>query len=207
MKRILTIFMAITVASLFAQARTVSEYFGDTQADMVFPSLTAVSRLEMVYYFQSGMSNPTQSELGGFSRVTSLSDTCLTVDCGESVRQDLVLLPGKKPVLMLIETLALPEHDSRVRFFDSQWQELKNPPLKQPQLADWLVDKNAVHRDEVEYVLPFMLSTARFNPEDMTLTYTSTADSYFAGEKPAALKYLRPKLVYRWDGKKFRQAR
>lgn len=207
MKKILTTFIALTVACVFAQARTVSEYFGDTQADMVFPSLTAVSRLEMVYYFQSGMSNPTQSEFGGYSRVTALSDTCLTVDCGESVRQDLVLLPGKKPVLMLIETLALPEHDSRVRFFDSQWQELKNPPMKQPQLADWLVDKNAVHRDEVEYVLPFMLSTASFNPEDMTLTYTSTADSYFAGEKPAALKYLRPRLVYKWDGKKFRQVR
>lgn len=207
MKKILTTFIALTVACVFAQARTVSEYFGDTQADMVFPSLTAVSRLEMVYYFQSGMSNPTQSEFGGYSRVTALSDTCLTVDCGESVRQDLVLLPGKKPVLMLIETLALPEHDSRVRFFDSQWQELKKPPMKQPQLADWLVDKNAVHRDEVEYVLPFMLSTASFNPEDMTLIYTSTADSYFAGEKPAALKYLRPKLVYRWDGKKFRQVR
>lgn len=207
MKKILTTFIALTVACVFAQARTVSEYFGDTQADMVFPSLTAVSRLEMVYYFQSGMSNPTQSEFGGYSRVTALSDTCLTVDCGESVRQDLVLLPGKKPVLMLIETLALPEHDSRVRFFDSQWQELKNPPMKQPQLADWLVDKNAVHRDEVEYVLPFMLSTASFNPEDMTLIYTSTADSYFAGEKPAALKYLRPRLVYKWDGKKFRQVR
>lgn len=207
MKKILTTFIALTVACVFAQARTVSEYFGDTQADMVFPSLTAVSRLEMVYYFQSGMSNPTQSEFGGYSRVTALSDTCLTVDCGESVRQDLVLLPGKKPVLMLIETLALPEHDSRVRFFDSQCQELKNPPMKQPQLADWLVDKNAVHRDEVEYVLPFMLSTASFNPEDMTLIYTSTADSYFAGEKPAALKYLRPRLVYKWDGKKFRQVR
>ena len=207
MKKILTTFIALTVACVFAQARTVSEYFGDTQADMVFPSLTAVSRLEMVYYFQSGMSNPTQSEFGGYSRVTALSDTCLTVDCGESVRQDLVLLPGKKPVLMLIETLALPEHDSRVRFFDSQWQELKNPPMKQPQLADWLVDKNAVHRDEVEYVLPFMLSTASFNPEDMTLIYTSTADSYFAGEKPVALKYLRPRLVYKWDGKKFRQVR
>lgn len=207
MKKILTTFIALTVACVFAQARTVSEYFGDTQADMVFPSLTAVSRLEMVYYFQSGMSNPTQSEFGGYSRVTALSDTCLTVDCGESVRQDLVLLPGKKPVLMLIETLVLPEHDSRVRFFDSQWQELKNPPMKQPQLADWLVDKNAVHRDEVEYVLPFMLSTASFNPEDMTLIYTSTADSYFAGEKPAALKYLRPRLVYKWDGKKFRQVR
>ena len=207
MKKILTTFIALTVACVFAQARTVSEYFGDTQADMVFPSLTAVSRLEMVYYFQSGMSNPTQSEYGGYSRVTALSDTCLTGDCGEAERQDLVLLPGKKPVLMLIETLALPEHDSRVRFFDSQWQELKNPPMKQPQLADWLVDKTAVHRDEVEYVLPFMLSTASFNPEDMTLIYTSTADSYFAGEKPAALKYLRPRLVYKWDGKKFRQVR
>lgn len=205
MKKILTTFIALTVACVFAQARTVSEYFGDTQADMVFPSLTAVSRLEMVYYFQSGMSNPTQSELGGYSRVTALSDTCLTVDCGESVSQQLVLLPGKKPVLMLIETMSLPERDSRVRFFDSQWQEMKNPPLKMPQLADWLVDRNAGHRADVEYVLPFMLSTAEFNPEDMTLTYTSTADSYFAGEKPKALKYLRPRLVYKWDGNKFRQ--
>lgn len=205
MKKILTTFIALTVACVFAQARTVSEYFGDTQADMVFPSLTAVSRLEMVYYFQSGMSNPTQSELGGYSRVTALSDTCLTVDCGESVTQQLVLLPGKKPVLMLIETMSLPERDSRVRFFDSQWQEMKNPPLKMPQLADWLVDRNAGHRADVEYVLPFMLSTAEFNPEDMTLTYTSTADSYFAGEKPKALKYLRPRLVYKWDGNKFRQ--
>lgn len=205
MKKILTTFIALTVACVFAQARTVSEYFGDTQADMVFPSLTAVSRLEMVYYFQSGMSNPTQSELGGYSRVTALSDTCLTVDCGESVTQQLVLLPSKKPVLMLIETMSLPERDSRVRFFDSQWQEMKNPPLKMPQLADWLVDRNAGHRADVEYVLPFMLSTAEFNPEDMTLTYTSTADSYFAGEKPKALKYLRPRLVYKWDGNKFRQ--
>lgn len=205
MKKILTTFIALTVACVFAQARTVSEYFGDTQADMVFPSLTAVSRLEMVYYFQSGMSNPTQSELGGYSRVTALSDTCLTVDCGESVSQQLVLLPGKKPVLMLIETMSLPERDSRVRFFDSQWQEMKKPPLKMQQLADWLVDRNAGHRADVEYVLPFMLSTAEFNPEDMTLTYTSTADSYFAGEKPKALKYLRPRLVYKWDGNKFRQ--
>lgn len=205
MKKILTTFIALTVACVIAQARTVSEYFGDTQADMVFPSLTAVSRLEMVYYFQSGMSNPTQSELGGYSRVTAISDTCLTVDCGESVTQQLVLLPGKKPVLMLIETMSLPERDSRVRFFDSQWQEMKNPPLKMPQLADWLVDRNAGHRADVEYVLPFMLSTAEFNPEDMTLTYTSTAGSYFAGEKPKALKYLRPRLVYKWDGNKFRQ--
>ncbi len=192
--------MAVGMAS----ARTVSEYFGDTAADSVFISLPAVSRLDMVDYFTSAMTNPTKNELGSLSRITSLNDTTLTIDYTSGVTLELTLLPGPKPVLMLIETLPLPERDSRISFYDENWQPLSKSPLKAPSLNDWLTADGQRHRDEVEATLPFILSTAHYDAPAGQLVLTSTTDSYFSGEKPHELKYLRPGLVYLWNGKSFK---
>ncbi len=204
MHKFLSILLFCIFALTKANASTVADYFGDTRADIAFPTISAVSRLDMIDYFNSGMENPILNALGGLSRITALNDTCLSLDYTSGIKLTLTLLPGKKPTLMLIETLSLPQQDSRITFYNEQWETLENSPLSIPTLSDWLSPQGIKHRTEVESTIPFMLSVANFNPTTLTLTFTSTIDSYFAGEKPVELSYLRPKIVYHWDGKKFK---
>lgn len=203
MRRIATLLLSLLALGCM-QAKNVAEYFGDIKADEVFPSLSSVARLDMVDYFNSGMTNPTKNELGSFSRITALSDTMMSVDYTTGVRLELTLLPGKKPVLMLIETLPLPENDSRISFYNADWKPLKKTPLKFPGLTEWLNTRDLAERESVEMVLPFMLCTASFDPLSQDLVLTSTIDSYFAKEKPKILSLLRKSLVYHWDGKNFK---
>lgn len=203
MHRIATLLLSLLALGCM-QAKNVAEYFGDVKADEVFPSLSSVARLDMVDYFNSGMSNPTKNELGSFSRITALSDTTMSVDYTTGVRLELTLLPGKKPVLMLIETLPLPENDSRISFYNADWKPLKKSPLKFPGLTEWLNTSDVAERESVEMALPFMLCTASFDTLSMNLVFTSTIDNYFAKEKPAILSLLRERLVYHWDGRTFK---
>ena len=206
MKKLLLILLAL--CSLNAKAAGgISDFFGDTRADEVFKSLTSVARLDMLDYYKSGMTNPTNTEFGSFARITALEDSVLVLDCGMGVSCELVLLPSKKPVLMLIETLPLPEKDSRIRFFDSKWNEIANPPLAEITLDDWLTDEGRSLRGNVEDVIPFMLSTAKYEPKSQKLVITSNIASYFAGEKPSQLSLLKPELTFVWNGKAFKPVR
>jgi len=184
--------------------RNVASYFGDSRADTVFTLLSTVNRLDMVDYFSSGMTNPVENKIGALARITALSDSTIVMQYTPSVTTSVSILPGKKPLLMVIETFALPQKDSRIRIFNTDWTETGENITPYPLLDNWLTDAGRKNRADVEYAIPFMLSTAYYNPSSQSLTFSSTVDTYFGDFKPDELKYLKPSLTYRWTGKKFK---
>ena len=78
------------------------------------------------------------------------------------------------------------------------------PPAAEPNLDDWLTRDGRKHRQEVEEVVPFMTSVAEAGPESGTLTLRRTIDAYFVpSERPDALRWLRPSIVFRFKGGRF----
>lgn len=200
-KLLLTILCFISV--MVSNGRTVGEYFGDTRADGVFDMLSSVMRLDMIDYYDSGMKMSVKNDMQGQSRLLSLTDTMLTMRYGSDVEVTVVKLEAKSPVLMVIETLQLPEVDSHVSFYDDRWQPLKRSLLPELKLADWLTTRDADAVKEVKRVIPFMTSEIKYVPENGVLTFISTIKNYYAGEAPQALNYIKPSLSFRWTGDKF----
>ncbi len=184
--------------------KNVADYFGVSAADDVFLLTPLVARLDMIDYFKSGMNNTVDNRAGGKSHLISLTDTILSMKYNSEITVDVVLLPGKNPVLMTIETLPLPQHDSRIKFYDASWKPLGDKVFQAPGLDRWLTPQGRAHRKDVEQAIPFMLYTASYDAVTQTLTVKSNIESYFAVEKPAELEYLLPSLSYKWDGRRFK---
>lgn len=195
------LFIIAAVAAVTANARSVAEYFVDTRADEVFSLLPTVTRLDMCDYYNSGMSTPSKNAFEGLSYIRTMNDTTMSLRYASEVDMDVILLEGKRPMLMVIETLALPELDSRVTIFNDDWTPAKTSALSLPVLADWVTDTTRL--SELEQTIPFMTSTASFDPETGVLTFTPTIASYFGGERPKELALLRPAISYKWNNGKF----
>lgn len=204
-KLFLTIVTALLMTPAISATRTVGEHFADTRADSVFDMLTAVTRLDMLDYYRSGMTTPSKNALEGQARILSLTDTMLTMRYGAGIVVDIVRLDGPRPTLMVIETVPLPEADSHLSFYDENWRAVKHIPIKMPMLSDWLTDQSRDTRNAVERAIPFMTYTAAYDPTSDTLTFTQTISSYFGDKAPDELRFIKPRLEYRWTGSQFRQ--
>ncbi len=203
MTKKITILLFLIAVTLSVKARTIAEYFGDTRANAAFQSLSTVSRLDMIDYYKSGMSNTSATELNGAAHILTMNDTLMNIEFSQGISMTLAVLPGKSPVLMVIETLPLPEIDSRITFYDERWSPFGDKLMKQPRLVDWLISDDKNKRQDVESTIPFLLSRADYDPMTQTLTLTSTLEQYYPAEKPKQLSLLKPTLKYHWNGKKF----
>ncbi len=198
-----TIALIIATATLAVQARTAADFFGMAEADAAFDAISATTRLDMLDYAHSGLTTPSNNRQGGVARIISVSDMSIKLTPATSVEASLdVLTAGKDTVLMVIETLPLPQKDSRISFYDTQWRPLKKAPLDTPKLSDWIGTKDKATLEQAQLQIPFMLSTAEYNHDTRTLTLTSSMDRYFVPEDtPAVLAHLHKCLVFRLDNK------
>ena len=144
-----TIALIIATAALAVQARTAADFFGMAEADIAFDAISATTRLDMLDYAHSGLTTPSNNRQGGVARIISVSDKSIKLTPATSVEASLdVLTTGKDTVLMVIETLPLPQQDSRISFYDTQWRPVKKAPLDTPKLSDWMetTDKAALEQ-------------------------------------------------------------
>ncbi len=195
--------LAVAVMALPMQGRTAGDFFGIEAADTAFPILGAATRLDMLDYARSGLATPSNNLQDGVARITSVTDGSihLTPAAGVSASLD-VLASGRDTVLMVIETLPLPQKDSRITFYDTRWQKLAKQPFEMPTLRDWLPagDKAALAQAYDE--IPFMLAEAAYDPDTRILTLSNTLGGYFAeGDAPATLGRMHATLQYALDEK------
>lgn len=198
-----TIALIVAIAALTVQARTAADFFGMAEADTAFDAISATTRLDMLDYAQSGLATPSNNRQGGVARILSISDMSIKLTPATSVETSLdVLTAGKDTVLMVIETLPLPQKDSRISFYDTQWRPLKKAPLTTPKLSDWMATNDKAALEQAQLQLPFILSTAEYDHETRTLTLTNTMDRYFVPEDtPAALSQMHKRLTFRLEDK------
>lgn len=198
-----TIALIIATAALAVHARTAADFFGMAEADIAFDAISATTRLDMLDYAHSGLTTPSNNRQGGVARIISVSDKSIKLTPATSVEASLdVLTTGKDTVLMVIETLPLPQQDSRISFYDTQWRPVKKTPLDTPKLSDWMETTDKAALEQARQQLPFILSTAEYDPETCTLTLTSSMGQYFVPEDtPAALGQMHKSLTFRLNNK------
>lgn len=201
--------MLLTVA-LGAAGRNVLQFFAMPEADGALPLLDTNTRLDMLDYFMSDIRRPTSNLLGGEAIITGADSLMLTFETGRGIdMQVAVLVSGRDTTLMVIETLYLPQADSRIGFYNTDWTPREGRVLAEPELGNWLTTLGRSEREDVERMVPFMLWRSTWDPATGLLTLRHSMSDYFFGEEDRAAvdRWLRPALRYRLKGKRFTAVR
>lgn len=202
--RILTVLAAILALEMQAWGFTASEAFAGAP-NSLFPLLEPNTRLDMIDYYTSGSSTASTNRLNGKSRITTLTPLKADIEMTDASSYSLFLLPaGSDTVVGLISTVATPTPDSRLNLFNRQWADITAKGFKAPVLDDWYTDEGKKHTDEVETMVPFLLTSYSYNPATGMLTITNTTEKFLSSDLYDTVRpYLRSSLAYKWDGKKF----
>ena len=203
--------LVIAAASSFVAAAqgTVANAFKNAPASII-PLLSTDARLDMIDYFTSNMSTPSNNTQGGKSRIDALSPESMHVILTPASELQIVALPaGADSLIAIISTVNTPAPDSKISVYSADWrQNLTAKTFAEPDIRQWLTDEGKRHADEVEMQLPFMLVSYIYDPATATLTMTNNSESFLAREVYETISaYLRPTLAYRWNGKKFEPVR
>lgn len=204
MRRLLLTLVALAALAPAAVAQlTASAAFTSAPAS-VLPLLSRNARLDMIDYYNSGSTTPTKNVMQGLSRLTALSPMSLSATLTVSSECQIALLPMRgDTAILVIETVLTPIPDSRLTIYDRQWQPLARQPFVHPSTADWLT-KEGKKAAEPADMLPFVLASAAYSPEEQTLTLTQQMAGYFTPDDYARLSpYLHSTLAYRWDSRRF----
>ena len=102
--------------------------------------------------------------------------------------------------------MCAPACDSRISFYDEQWQLLDTKDFLQlPVNADFFVAQEVSGRDEALGMVDMMLAEYRFSPDNDVLTVDCTIKDYLPDEiyKQIAPFLKKEALQYYWNGKRY----
>ena len=208
MKHFLTTAILLAACVFGASAQLTARIAFTRAPQSVFPLLDTNTRLDMIDYFDAGMKTESKNALGGGSALLDMSPESLRVKMSDASVHQLFLLPAANDTLIgVIRTVATPGHDSSMTLYTSQWQPAaRQHRFQAPVLRDWVTDPS--HLPDVETVVPFMLTGYSYDPATSTLTLTNNLKGFLSDDIYAMVAdYMRPVLIYRWDGKRFSPVR
>lgn len=210
MKRlILLLTIYCMLAPVAMHALTAREAFVSAPKRII-PLIDNNTRLDMLDYFSSGMKTASNNALNGKSSVTALSDAAISINLTDASTIDIAVLPcGNDTVIAVIKTVATPAPDSKLSVYSKDWNtDLTASSFTKPLLKDWLTSEGRKNQATVESTVPFLLVGYSFDPATMTLTLTDNTASFMPADVFATVsKFISPKLVYKWNGRKFQPAK
>lgn len=199
--------IAVSMTAVFPvnAAQPVAEAF-KTAPSGLLPLLAKNTRLDMIDYFNSGMDTPSKNELGGNSRIESMTDESIILTVSSASKAQLATLPyGNETLVAFISTVETPASDSKMSVFTFDWsQDLTEKTFKEPEIKDWLTAEGKKKDSEVEAMMPFMLVAYSYDPATKILTLTNNSASFISDDVYKIVSpYIKKQLTYRWNGKKF----
>lgn len=194
----------VAIPSVVGAQITASSAFADAPQS-VFPLLDRNTRLDMIDYFNNGMSTPSANLLNGKSRVTSITPMKLGVEMTDASTYEIAVLPAKSDTLVaVISTVATPTPDSRMTIYSRDFNEVPGSAFVRPEVKDWLTPEGKKNSAEVDILVPFMLVSYSYDPDSRTLTLTNNTGKFLSADVYEIVKpYLMETLTYQWDGSKF----
>lgn len=170
-----------------------------------FSTIDRNARLDMADYYESGKKERLATRLGGTAYIDSISGTdylkVITSSCTYSEVRRYETETGT--VFALIQTAALPAADSRIRFF--RGEDSIEPLLEVPQTEDFLTKDGKKRKKELVGRMDFLLVKLEFLSNGDIVARNTTGE-YLSKEDSAFVSpYMKPEILYRWTGKKFRQ--
>jgi len=207
MRRILTVLIISILALAPVKAEDLRTLFVN-MPDSIMPTLTRSDRMDFMDYMDSGMKARVRNKLGGESVMTAFSENSLTIMTSQSGRLEMALFPLKKGncLVCIIKTVTARFDDSRITFYDQDWNPVDAGSLIEfPQLDDYLT-KTALKSDSLDDLRKqslLRLQSASAVNNGLEFRYTSLdyigedADKYRSWFKPEPLRYT-------WTGKRFK---
>lgn len=203
---ILIAVLALLAAVMPAAAQITATQAFTTAPRKVLPLLNENTRLDMIDYFNSNMTNTSENTYGGRSRITSLSPEQITASLTDASTCQVAVLPdGKDGLIAFITTVASPAPDSRMSVYSSDWsRDVTGSVFRKPKLADWLTADGKKHQAEVEMTIPFLLISYTYDPATRTLTLTNNARQFLGDDVYQTVSsYISPSLQYKFNGSRF----
>lgn len=183
----------LTAAKAFAEA-----------PKTVFPLLDRNVRLDMIDYFNGGLSTSSTNALQGKSRITEMTPTDMKIAMTDASSYQLSLLPASNDtIIALIQTVATPAHDSHIKFYSRSWSQLGESLFTAPTLTDWMTPAARKSGADVSTMIPFMLAEYTYDPSTLTLTLKNNLSEFLSPDVYSLVSAdLLPSKTYTWDGKR-----
>lgn len=194
--------MLLNLTSAYAQL-TASKAFVEAPRN-VMPLLDRNARLDMLDYFNSGLSTKTANKLNGASAITAASPMQIAVQLTDASTCHFAMLPAQSDTLVaVISTVSTPAPDSKMTVYSSDYsRDLTPSVLAKPTLKEWLTDTSML--STVESMVPFLLISYSYDPGSGLLTLTNNTKQFLSEDVYAIVEpYLKKSISYKWTGKKF----
>lgn len=206
MRRIVYTFILLAL-SLHIAARTPIRSWIVAMPDSVMPLLTHNDRLDFIDFCDAQMAAVVTNVMDGTSRMDTLTADYVHISYTPSTDVEMKLLPTSDTthILCMVTTVKARVSDSRIAFYDAQWQPLDASALfAEPQMEDF---RSATADDTAAQAwdkLDIYFRTYHLSPDEPSLRCVLTATDFLSEDDRAALAPLvsREPLQYRWvDGR------
>ena len=193
---------------LQASARTPMRQWLVAMPDSVMTLLTKNNRLDFIDFYDAKMEAVVTNRLEGKSRMDTLTDDFVHMEYTKSTEVTMKLLPvnDSTDILCMVTTAKAAVHDSRIAFYDAQWQPLEvTGYICEPGIEDF---RSTVQGDSAQWAWSKMdtfFRTYRLNAEDTVLECVLTTMDYLSKEdREEVAPYVRQEpLIYRWANNRF----
>ena len=196
-------------AVVSAEAQQVASYFVSMPAALL-PQIDTNRRKDMLDYYRESQQSVVSNLFGGESSLLSLSDDYLAVSLSSKSTMQIKLLPlrgGETQLIAVVNTVCAPACDSRIDFYDTDWQPLKRETyFPVPDDADFLSEYFKNEEPVLEAVRKIDISLMQycFSAENTTLRVYSTFEDYMPEEISETIKpFVKKWIEYVWDGRRF----
>lgn len=168
-------------------------------------------RMDMLDYFAADSIYKAPNGMQGFSYLEKVEPNYLKVSLTPVSTLSIMVFPMKTDTIyQCIYTLGsdTQAHDSELKFYDGSYNQLPNKKyIRLPELTDFYnlpsKDKKGVIAD-ITQTIPFPTITYTFNPENRELSAKLTSGEIVGSYEYAKIsKYLKPELIYTWNGKQY----
>ncbi|MBO4551032.1 MAG: DUF3256 family protein [Bacteroidaceae bacterium] len=134
--------------------------------DSIFPLLTKNNRLDQIDFRENNMQAIVKNKFDARSELMVLTERYLKLKLSERCVVEMRLLSDS--TFCMVQTYSAPASDSRIRFFDTKWNELPLT-IERPAVDDFLSEEVDVDTRQSLQALP--LIKASLSEEDDSITF------------------------------------
>ncbi len=200
--------VALLLLAVASVAQSAASGIGDffvSEPDSLFVVIDRATRMDMVDYYNSGKKIDADNRLNGKSRIEELSDSYMKLKLSDSAEIEMRMeVSGSDTLIVVSKTLLSPAPDSDVMVFDRHWNRLETRSvIDLPGLDDFITGVSGKEKKELLSLVEFPLIMVNFDADGNIVASVSLSD-YMIKENYDKLKpYLKQRIVYRWNGKKY----
>lgn len=203
MKRIIYIIVAL-LAFHCVEAQNMRHLFLE-MPDSIVPLLTRNNRADCIDFLEAGMKAEVSNLLDGRSSLLKLTPGYLKMKTTSHSEVQMKLLPvaGGDTIICMINTVRAEAADSRIRFYDKEWKELKPATrfFTAPAIKEFFtIDSTSEKKQQMSdiYLVELILA-----PDAATLQAIYTMPAYMSAADSTYVAGSLHDIKYQWNGKKF----